>query len=96
MYTVALYLMELNYGGPEEGGWWYEEGELVKTLRTFEDEEAAVGYCARLSSRLRSRLVGPNAGRPSISSVASDGEYWAMMFEGEAPKYFPEETPHYE
>lgn len=28
-WTVAIYLVDLAYGGPEEGGWWYGCGERV-------------------------------------------------------------------
>ena len=36
--SVAVYHVGRSYGGPEEGGWWYTEGEIYKpTLRCFED-----------------------------------------------------------
>jgi len=25
-YTVAVYICDRAYGGPEEGGWWYDCG----------------------------------------------------------------------
>lgn len=28
-WTVAIYLCDKSYGGPEEGGWWYNTGERV-------------------------------------------------------------------
>lgn len=28
-WTVAIYLVDRAYGGPEEGGWWYTCGERV-------------------------------------------------------------------
>ena len=28
MHSVAVYLTQRLYGGPEEGGWWYNAGEL--------------------------------------------------------------------
>lgn len=28
-WSVAVYETGLNYGGPEEGGWWYECGWLI-------------------------------------------------------------------
>jgi hypothetical protein len=29
LYWVAIYLIDLAYGGSEEGGWWYQAGALV-------------------------------------------------------------------
>ena len=26
-YTVAIFFVDRAYGGPEEGGWWYDFGE---------------------------------------------------------------------
>lgn len=31
-WTVAIYLVDRAYGGPEEGGWWYTTGERVDHL----------------------------------------------------------------
>ncbi len=28
MRSIAVYLVQLAYGGPEEGGWYYQTGEL--------------------------------------------------------------------
>ncbi len=28
-WTVAIYLVDKAYGGPEEGGWWYTCGERI-------------------------------------------------------------------
>ena len=28
MRSIAVYLVQLAYGGPEEGGWYYQAGEL--------------------------------------------------------------------
>lgn len=28
LYWGALYLVDLVYGGAEEGGWWYQAGTL--------------------------------------------------------------------
>ena len=29
LFWVAVYLIQMEWGGPEEGGWWYEEGGLA-------------------------------------------------------------------
>jgi hypothetical protein len=38
--TVAVYSVGRGYGGPEEGGWWYDIGSLIPgTQRSFTDED---------------------------------------------------------
>lgn len=45
-WSVAVYETGLNYGGPEEGGWWYECGWLIDPhkQRVFDSLEQAVKY----------------------------------------------------
>ena len=31
-YVVAFYEIDRRYGGPEEGGWWYDCGALLRAL----------------------------------------------------------------
>ncbi|CAG0982501.1 hypothetical protein RHIZO_01814 [Rhizobiaceae bacterium] len=31
-YVLAFYEIDRAYGGPEEGGWWYDTGRLVRIL----------------------------------------------------------------
>lgn len=95
-HLVAVYLVELASGGPEEGGWWYDAGELVRVVKVCRTRSAAEDYAGRFNELLRSRRWGPNQGRRPISSVLSDGEYRAMVFETTAPEFFPERRPHYE
>lgn len=92
-YTVAVYLSELAYGGPEEGGWWYECGELVKVICVFGSEEKAIEYTRRMNDKLRQTL---NKGRREISSVLSNGVYRAMVMCDYPPRYYPERRPYYE
>lgn len=96
MYLVSVYLEDLAYGGPEEGGWYYNTGELVRTVKLFRSEERANDYCRRLNQKLRSREFGPNKDRRDISSVLSEGIYSADVHEDFAPRYYPERKPHYE
>jgi hypothetical protein len=110
-YTVAIYLVDKQYGGPEEGGWWYEAGTRVdaKTdgieVSPFPENgwsETFYGPLAQdiadsSATALQAHLdAHANQGRPSISSVLSKGRYQALVFEGEAPAFFPQTKPHYE
>jgi hypothetical protein len=95
-FLVSVFLVDRAWGGPEEGGWWYDCGELVRTVKTFPSRERAYAYNRRLNHRLRSRVLGPNEGRRELSSVLSDGEYQSRVHVGTVPAYFPETRPHYE
>lgn len=36
-YFIGVYLVDRSYGGPEEGGWWYDSGYTV-TLQDLLDD----------------------------------------------------------
>jgi hypothetical protein len=97
-YMVAVYLCERTYGGPEEGGWYYDAGNLsvehAAHTRVFlpSHEKAALAYARELNDKLDAE---DNAGRPSLSSVLSTGRYQAHVVENFAPKNFPETRPYY-
>ena len=37
---VNVYLIDLAYGGPEEGGWWFDFGQILSSQRVDTYEEA--------------------------------------------------------
>jgi hypothetical protein len=37
---VNVYDVSSNYGGPEEGGWYYDAGELLESLPAANEQEA--------------------------------------------------------
>ena len=92
-YIVALYEIDRAYGGPEEGGWWYDCGELRRVLRVVPTADAAYDLAAR-ANWLMDRL---QHGRRDVGSMAyTGGRYSACVFEDTAPRAFPETAPHYE
>lgn len=92
-HIVAVYLHDRAYGGPEEGGWWFESGDLVRVMRVFGSEASATDFCYRLNRRLRATL---NRGRRSIGSVLSEGRFCARVYEDDAPPHYPARRPYYE
>lgn len=97
-YLVTVYLEDRAYGGPEEGGWWFNCGYPVddtelgfKAQRRFKNLEAATGFARRLNDRLH-RI---NVDRPPVSSVSSEGIYCARVTSTKAQP-FPRVQPHYE
>lgn len=95
-YTVAIFMVDLAYGGPEEGGWYYDCGypstDHLEYIRGFTTEEDAVFYCQQLNESV---VVDLNKGRHPISSVLSEGRYTAIVCDG-TPKPYPRTRPHYE
>ena len=91
-YVVALYELDRCYGGPEEGGWWYDCGTLARVLRVVPIEDAAYAVGAR-ANRLIDRL---QRGRTDVSSMAyRGGRLGAEVYADTAPPSFPETRPTY-
>lgn len=91
-YIVALYELDRAYGGPEEGGWWYDTGDLRRPLALAPTNEAAVTIAAR-ANRLLDRL---QQNKRPVDSVAYDGgRHHALVFTTTAPPSYPAERPSY-
>lgn len=93
-FTVAVYATSRQYGGPEEGGWWYNHSELIRPLRSFKSSDRAYEYCRRFNEKSGSP-IGPNFGRRSMYSVIGDDRIEAMVCEDAVPRRLPEERPYY-
>jgi hypothetical protein len=103
LFWVACYLTSQSYGGPDEGGWWYDEGELVTdpdiyhtlggTPRSFLTVQEADAYAAEL----RPKLALLNRHRPPKHASTSQGTYEVQVLqEASLPTGFPAMRPHYE
>ena len=96
-FVACVVLRDRAYGGPEEGGWWYDTEEpqigagfpLPRVTRTREEAKEAC-------NDMRAWCAESNRGRPSINSVLSEGMFGTAIYEGEWPKALPEERPRYE
>lgn len=99
-YTVALYLVDRAYGGPEEGGWYYTTEEVVQPAeypegvlpQVFSNKAQAHECCAALNDRHGEDL---NYGLPPIHSVSSRGRFTFLVRPG-WPQNSPQTIPHYE
>ena len=93
--TVAVYFVTRRFGGPEEGGWWYDAGEPSEAhaalTRGFDRWSEAESYRAHLCENV---LPALNEGRRELSSVLSDGRFAVEIQEGQ-PRPFPDRRPHY-
>lgn len=93
-WVVAYYRSYQSYGGPEEGGWWYDEGDLIRVTRVFRRKEDAIAYCARLNEKLE--RWQDRARVPKKWSVISTGRIEAAFYRNTAPAHYPDRRPHYE
>lgn len=92
-WVVAAYELDRHYGGPEEGGWWYNSGELRRVLKVCHREDEAY----RLARRLNKIIGKMQEGRPNIYSMAyQGGQIGIEVYRYKAPEFYPEERPHYE
>lgn len=99
-WYVAVYLEDRAYGGPEEGGWYYDTGELQEFIDPQGDKVYNAMFNHRpdaeyFAARLRDLPEFTNEGRPNIGSVNSIGQYRIVVNETPMQNY-PEHKPHYD
>ncbi len=89
---LTVYFVTREYGGPEEGGWYYDR--YVKKFSFYtggmseSDEDV-------LFSSLEAWSDSVNDGKPRLHSVSSRGEYWIIR-EEESGALETTERPRYE
>ena len=90
---LAFYEIGREYGGPEEGGWYFDSGTFVRAVRVCLDDADAI-QAMRRANRLLDRL---QRRKPSVDSVLyRGGRHRAFSFTGLPPERFPTERPRYE
>lgn len=87
---INVYIVERIYGGPEEGGWWYDvgtpEGISVKCINSLDREIEAIHKALQ--------EMYPNSGHRY--SMNPPGDDYIVRREKHEAKEWPETTPHYE
>lgn len=90
---LAIYEIDRQFGGPEEGGWWYDCGTFVRAVGFYRDEQTAYRIAARANALLdRLQRRGPQVD----SVIYEGGRHRVIAFTGLPPAYFPAERPRYE
>lgn len=94
-WTVCIYKLDRHYGGPEEGGWWYDSGDLFRLVSVEKTRVAAEAKCARANHLLR--LVRRKTSRTDRFSMAYQGNDFGFdACQGLPPVHFPDVRPHFE
>jgi len=92
-FILSFYERNQAYGGPEEGGWYFDTFELVRSFCAYPTREKA----SKAASRANALLNRLQRRKRPVSSVAySGGRHVAMVHENIPPIYLPEFHPHYE
>lgn len=92
---VSLYSVARFYGGPEEGGWWYDVSKFERVIAVEDCEVKSVTLARALneSAREQRREEGRSQGRFSVMG-GSDDVYLSEKTRGEHDTT-REPTPHY-
>jgi len=91
---VNVYNENRAYGGPEEGGWYFDTGELIKVLGPFTGEDRRE-KANRALARVEKVLEGWNEGAYPPGSVLCSG-YYTVRVSRNMGESFPQERPRYE
>jgi hypothetical protein len=87
---VNVYSVTRRYGGPEEGGWYYDVGEVLASVPVTTDEDEA-------SERRRLLvLFGPDYEDERSRFSVLGGANLEIYIEEHVGRDFPATTPHYE
>lgn len=86
---VNVYEVDRRYGGPEEGGWWYDVGVVVKKMPVLASKGPRLlarvrSWCQRMNEAERNRFS--TIGTPDFEVALTD----------EPGENFPTERPRYE
>lgn len=84
---VALYDVQRCYGGSEEGGWWFDSGELIYFVKCFGQEQAI---------ELRDLIAETYPRTGKRYSVLGGDDYDIDICDDVPLQRFPECRPHYE
>ena len=89
LFFVNVYEIDRCYGGPEEGGWWFDAGYAKETRAVGTLDEARAAYRNLLAA-------WPDEDGPGVSSVIYSGGNYNVCVERHPARDYPEARPHYE
>ena len=103
LFWVAAYLVSHSFGGGEEGGWHYDDCELVTEPHVYARLGALPAAfvtweeAEKHAAEMEKGLAEINQGRPPKHSILSQGVYEVLVLEAAVPPgHWPERPPRYE
>jgi hypothetical protein len=99
VYYIHKYEVALQYGGAEEGGWWFDSGvptQPNEAIYETSDEDEAYALCRKLNEREEERAAAEE--KYDYTSVLSyeSTHYEYRVTESAKAEAFPLVRPHYE
>tara|TARA_Y100000034_G_C6843471_1_gene381870 strand:+ start:270 stop:683 length:414 start_codon:yes stop_codon:yes gene_type:complete len=89
---INTYSVNKAYGGPEEGGWWFDIGDPIESVQ-FDFSYQARHALPEHEERWKKRNI--DEGNREPSSVNCDG-YYETYVEDRFAESYPKRKPHYE
>lgn len=85
--VVNVYDTTMRYGGPEEGGWWFEVGEPIKGICVFSKKQA-----------IRAALELDEWALEEYGEAYDQYGFstYRVVYEDKYGEAYPKERPHYE
>lgn len=89
-FYVNVYRYDRAYGGPEEGGWWFDvlDPSDLPSYHFNQEHEHSAHW-------MRDQLIKEYPDTGNASSVLP-GEDYRVFIEPHPPQFQPKERPHYE
>jgi len=84
---VNIYEIWQCYGGPEEGGWWYEAGAPIQCHNVFSKKQA-IRRAIEVSKEYEYDY------QPRIDD-SRNNHAWYICFDSNAAESYPDQRPHY-
>lgn len=60
---ISKYHVTRHYGGPEEGGWWYDRHEFIHVIHQIADENLAYALARELNAKAKLNKEQPDGAR---------------------------------
>ena len=92
---INVYFITREYGGPEEGGWWYDLETSADKADLPNHLSPSMTYSSKVKRDAEAWVESENEGQPPLYSVASRGLY-VVRVEEHRSKVYPASRPHYE
>ena len=111
MYYVNLYQTTKCYGGPEEGGWYYEEGVYHSCEGAYSNKDEAWAKARRVQPKLKPTSEREHMGYGPHDGAAPEGNgddryllrggawgrgKFAIKVQEHPGENYPQQRPYYE